>query len=121
MKQSGRQLDAPSCQASGLMSELAGGSYLTVKIGIISVIIPALLSLMGAALWLSLVAQWVLAFVLWHCVWDHVYPAKPDAKPGKLSLKKPHSLFLIHVVATVMTPYLPLLVGASYGIGQVWN
>jgi len=94
----------------------SSGSYLTVKIGIISTTIPVLLSWMGAALWLSLVAQWVLAFVLWHCVWDHVYPAKPGAKPGKLSLKKPHSLFLIHVVATVMTPYLPLLVAARYGL-----
>lgn len=97
------------------MDEFVGGSYLTVKIGIISTVIPALLLLIGATLWLSLASQWFLGFALWHFVWDHVYPAKPDAKPGKLSLKKPHSLFLIHVVATILTPYLPLLVAVRYG------
>jgi len=98
------------------MSALAGGSYLTVKIGIISTTVPVLLLWMGAALWLSLAAQWLLGFALWHYVWDYVYPPKSDAKTRKLSLKKPHSLFLIHVVATVMTPYLPLLVAARYGL-----
>jgi len=94
----------------------SSGSYLTVKIGIISTTIPVLLLWMGAALWLSLAAQWLLGFALWHYVWDYVYPPKSDAKTRKLSLKKPHSLFLIHVVATVMTPYLPLLVAARYGL-----
>lgn len=93
----------------------SSGSYLTVKIGIISTTVPVLLLWMGATLWLSLASQWVLSFALWHCVWDHVYPAKPDAKPGKPALKQPHSLLFIHVVATVMTPYLPLLVAARYG------
>jgi len=62
------------------MGEFGGGSYLTVKIGIISTTIPVLMLWMGATLWLSLASQWLLGFALWHCVWDYVYPPKPDAK-----------------------------------------
>lgn len=114
-----RLLHQQYCQqqySTGTTEVSSSGSYLTVKIGIISTTIPVLMLWMGATLWLSLISQWFLAFALWHCVWDHVYPSKPDAKTSKPSFKRPYSLFLVHVVATVMTPYLPLLVAARYGL-----